>query len=771
MSIWKNIKKEKNLTQKKSKSDQETKIDEFIRFGEEIETELNSIKQKKDRFREWTKSLGESAKVLEMFQQFDQRIEVLEKRLQHYTRVRERIAQDPAFNLSTAAFLEQSQSIADLYDTAVSPEDADFNRLIESELDNRGPASDKNLLSTGKIPLSASVKTGSDEEPPFPHFPKIELPQHVIKNKKNVIVDKQELPEEAGETGRVDDFVKVGKTIPGEIKPAEADQQEIVSSISEISNLREVSQVENEVEAISETSEFEGEDESVQATKISATQTLSPDDSEQIEALSISSKVDIASSAPKAESSNNLTPGTKDSHPEVNDALAPDVREEKEKIKRQSIPQHILQARQDGFLAKTTETEISLSGNEENFSSEKQEKFFSVKRIKSRFSLRKSNKSKEKRKIMENEKGHVPAADQKQAPQTKKNSSSTHKKSENKKAKLVDDKSVLYLGIDLGTSQTTIAASNGVLETVLSVVGIPKDIISQKLLKKDKLFGLEALRHKLALKLYRPLEKGVIKDTEADIEAARELIQHVINLANPDEYEKVYAVIGAPARSSFANQQALMDAAREAIDAVMLVSEPFAVAYGKGNIYNSLVIDIGAGTTDICCLKGSMPQDEDQFTLLKAGDYIDYQLVDNILKKIPGAQVTKDMAKKFKEEHSFVLEHEKPAIVEITITGKPAKVDITKDICKSCESIVPEIMTCTKSIISNFNPEFQNELKQNILLAGGGSLIRNIERYLERQLRSLGNVKVTRVEEPIIAGAKGALLLAKDLTDDYWQAL
>src|SRR5512138_2458058 len=70
---------------------------------------------------------------------------------------------------------------------------------------------------------------------------------------------------------------------------------------------------------------------------------------------------------------------------------------------------------------------------------------------------------------------------------------------------------VLYIGIDLGTSRTSVSASNGVRETVLSYVGYPKDVVSMKLLKKEKLFGQEAKDKRLSLRFYRPLEHGVIK--------------------------------------------------------------------------------------------------------------------------------------------------------------------------------------------------------------------------------------------------------------------
>ena len=47
---------------------------------------------------------------------------------------------------------------------------------------------------------------------------------------------------------------------------------------------------------------------------------------------------------------------------------------------------------------------------------------------------------------------------------------------------------VLYLGIDLGTSRTSVTASNGERVTISSYVGYPKDVVSRKLLQKDVLF-------------------------------------------------------------------------------------------------------------------------------------------------------------------------------------------------------------------------------------------------------------------------------------------
>jgi rod shape-determining protein MreB len=129
------------------------------------------------------------------------------------------------------------------------------------------------------------------------------------------------------------------------------------------------------------------------------------------------------------------------------------------------------------------------------------------------------------------------------------------------------------------------------------------------------------------------------------------------------------------------------------------------------------------------------------------------------------------MARRWKENHSFVMKSTKAVVVEITVDGKPLHVDITNCVQKSCEAIVEDLVAASKSLISTFDPEFQMDLKQNIILAGGGSLIRNLDKLLAFQMSNMGQVLVKKVPNPIEAGARGALALAMDLTDEYWRGL
>ena len=106
-----------------------------------------------------------------------------------------------------------------------------------------------------------------------------------------------------------------------------------------------------------------------------------------------------------------------------------------------------------------------------------------------------------------------------------------------------------------------------------------------------------------------------------------------------------------------------MDACKGTFEAVMIVSEPFAVAYGMNQLEDTLVVDIGAGTTDLCRMHGAIPTDEDQITVSKAGDYIDDCAFQLIQKRHPAAQFTINMVRDAKERLSFVNEVNDKAIV------------------------------------------------------------------------------------------------------------
>ena len=101
----------------------------------------------------------------------------------------------------------------------------------------------------------------------------------------------------------------------------------------------------------------------------------------------------------------------------------------------------------------------------------------------------------------------------------------------------------LLLGIDLGTSRSSIVSMNGARKTVDSYVGWPKDAVSLKHLKTDIVFGRAALDNRLAAQPVPPARKGRDQglrrqsngqqDEQKNLEAAKLLLKHLVDGVQP----------------------------------------------------------------------------------------------------------------------------------------------------------------------------------------------------------------------------------------------
>lgn len=331
---------------------------------------------------------------------------------------------------------------------------------------------------------------------------------------------------------------------------------------------------------------------------------------------------------------------------------------------------------------------------------------------------------------------------------------------------------ILFVGIDLGTSRSAVSTSRGNRRWVQSYVGWPKDFVARKLLGQRVLFGDEALNHRLSLNLCRPLENGVIKEgTEKDEESVMELIGHLISLAEPQNGEKVYAAVGVPAEALKVNKSAIKKAVRKYSEKLIVVSEPFAVAYGLNALDNAMVIDIGAGTVDFCIMHGTMPTENDQRSLITAGDAVDRKLYDLLSEKYPEGDFTINMVRQFKEKFGFVSIARKKTEVEILVHGKVVVLDISSEIKRACESILPPIAETAMEMIAASDPEFQARLRENIILAGGGSQIAGIADYLKEAISELAPCEITCVDDALYCGSDGAVALARDMPEQYWEQM
>jgi rod shape-determining protein MreB len=338
-----------------------------------------------------------------------------------------------------------------------------------------------------------------------------------------------------------------------------------------------------------------------------------------------------------------------------------------------------------------------------------------------------------------------------------------------------ESKEILHVGIDLGTSRSSIAGSNEQRHVVQSYVGWPADMVARKVLKKTVLVGDEALENRPMLDLYRPLEEGLIKKGSSRDEAAvGELLRHLLRLAGAEKGNgagKVRAVVGVPAKALRVNKQSLREAVGPLVDNLLIVSEPFAVAYGLDSLLHSMIIDIGAGTADFCVMRGRIPTDEDQRTLTTAGDWVDEQLAGQIREAYPDADFTVHMVREWKERGSFVGDAKQKVTVTAPVDGRPTELDITVPMRTACEALLPPLIETMVDLLSRVDPDYQDRVRNNVILSGGTALIQGLGASLQKELGEIGGGRVKVVKDPVFVGADGGLAIARDASDEEWERL
>ncbi len=351
-----------------------------------------------------------------------------------------------------------------------------------------------------------------------------------------------------------------------------------------------------------------------------------------------------------------------------------------------------------------------------------------------------------------------------------------------------DKKPVLLIGFDWGTNTSFIQGANaGATEplfkrSVRTVVGYAKDGIVDDLLPGNAktLFGDEAVKYRLHLSLQSPMVDGVV----ANLPVARDFARHLRSLIESPAGTEIRAVIGIPANADQTARENMRQVVNGLFDRLLLIPEPFLAALGHRDetklntpgyvdpVRNSLFIDIGAGTSDICMVQGYYPTAEDQVSLSFAGDKVDMLLNESIKKTYPDCDLPLLKVREIKEQHSYVGKPAQPVIVSVLVGGKVRKLDLTEEVGAACDSLLQRIFTAMSTLIARASYDSVNELLQNIILTGGGSRIRNIDVELQRLLTEEG------FDKPVVRSvgenykeyvSKGALKAARQAREDQWQ--
>ena len=343
------------------------------------------------------------------------------------------------------------------------------------------------------------------------------------------------------------------------------------------------------------------------------------------------------------------------------------------------------------------------------------------------------------------------------------------------------------IGIDLGTMFTTAAASNGGRSCIRSEVGFARDAVAKHLIGAEVVLGDGINQHRPALNVIRPFERNSLKlaitedqfrsiaaqENHSSLSAATEIVSYTVNTLGVPEDSEMRCVVGIPAGASVYSQRLVLDLIEAVTPYVAVVSEPFAVGFGVGSdAYNSIIIDVGAGTVDYCYYYGAFPAEQDQATLGYGGDHVDNELRRLILETYPEAKVSEVAVRRIKERYGSVGGNVKTAIVELpTREGRSKKFDLTDLVREACVTFAEKITNgLSKHISSIDNDDFFID-GAKILLAGGGSQLLGLDEYIEQALSIGDRCDVIRIHDCKYAGAMGALELARKLPEDGWQFL
>jgi rod shape-determining protein MreB len=90
---------------------------------------------------------------------------------------------------------------------------------------------------------------------------------------------------------------------------------------------------------------------------------------------------------------------------------------------------------------------------------------------------------------------------------------------------------------------------------------------------------------------------------------------------------------------------------------------------------------------------------------------------------------------------------------------------------QACEGLLPPMVESMLDLLSRVQPDYQEKVRNNIIVSGGTGLIRGLGTRLEQELAAVGGGKVKVVKDPVFVGSDGGLSIALDAPDTDWEKL
>ena len=314
------------------------------------------------------------------------------------------------------------------------------------------------------------------------------------------------------------------------------------------------------------------------------------------------------------------------------------------------------------------------------------------------------------------------------------------------------------LAIDLGTANTLIIHNGRVVVDEPSIVAI--DSHSGKLVAIGERARAMHEKTNPNIKTIRPLKDGVIADFTATELMLRGMIKKVKSsghLFSPS----IKMVICIPSGSTNVEIRAVRDSAEHAGGReVYMIYEPMAAALGAGLD----VIDIGGGTSEIACISlGGIVCSE---SVTVAGDVFTSD-IQNYVRQQHNVRIGERTAEAIKCAIGAAIPKLEEEPEDFTVTGPnmltalPQSVTLNyNEIAYALEKSLIKLDAALMKVLETMPPELYADIVKNgIYLAGGGALIKG----LDRRLTEKTGLPFHIAEDPLRAIARGTGIALKNI--------
>jgi rod shape-determining protein MreB len=311
------------------------------------------------------------------------------------------------------------------------------------------------------------------------------------------------------------------------------------------------------------------------------------------------------------------------------------------------------------------------------------------------------------------------------------------------------------IGIDLGTANTLVyVRDRGIVLREPSVVAIITGTSHVKAVGDEakRMLG----RTPGNITAIRPMKDGVI----ADFDITEAMLRHFIQKVHNNRFGiKPRVVVAVPSGITEVERRAVKESAIHAgARDVRLVPEPMAAAIGVGlpvqEPAGNMIVDIGGGTTEVAII--SLAGIVLSRSVRVAGDELDEAIV-QYMKRAYNLDIGPRMSEDIKVNVGSAYPLERELTMEVKgrdlVAGLPKTLTVTsEEIREALQEPISTIVEIIRGTLERCPAELSADLvDRGIVLAGGGALIRGLDKLLAEET----GLPVHVSDDPLSAVALG----------------